>query len=161
VIDGTGIGRPVVDMIRQALPDHHRAGYVKAATITGGNACSFDEASTYWAVPKSDLVSTFHVLFGQKRLRIARELTLAETLHREIDGFVIKTKPSGAETFSAWREKEHDDLILSLALALFFARRTPRPWDYQAPSQLTPMRGEDWPNRQGALGHGAEEFLEW
>jgi hypothetical protein len=33
VVDGTGVVRPVVDMRYQALPEHYRAGMVKAVTI--------------------------------------------------------------------------------------------------------------------------------
>lgn len=159
IVDGTGIGRPVVDMLREAMPEHFRAGCLKAVTITAGGAAHYDELSTYWHVPKVDLVSTYHCLFGTQRFRVAKSLTLADALHREINSFEVKTTAAGAETYSAWREQAHDDLVLSCALALYFGqpRRTPRPWGYDAlPAQLTSMKGEEARGPMGAQGHGSE-----
>jgi hypothetical protein len=96
------------------------------------------------------------------RFRVARSLKLADALYREINSFEVKMTPSGVETFSAWREQAHDDLVLSCALALYFGhpRRTSRPWGYECPVQLTAMKGEEPNGRVGAMGYGAEgDFL--
>jgi hypothetical protein len=35
----------------------------------------------------------------------------------------VKTTPSGNEQYGAWREGEHDDLVLAVALACWGARK--------------------------------------
>jgi hypothetical protein len=49
---------------------------------------------------------------------------------------------SGHETLEAWRASTHDDLVLSAAIGLFFARRVPRPYGDGLPVQLTEARGD-------------------
>jgi hypothetical protein len=97
-------------------------------------------------------------------LRIAKTLPLAETLRKEIDTFTVKISSSGHESYEAWREQDHDDLVLALALALWSTRRTERPWGVSGPVKLTRGMGEEEPvRRQGALGYGAEgqDWLDW
>lgn len=67
VADATGVGMPVVDLLRQAglLP--------VAVTITGGHAATQEETHR-WRVPKRDLMSTLQVLLQAGRLRIAEAL---------------------------------------------------------------------------------------
>ena len=70
VIDATGCGRPVVDLLRDAQP---RADLVPCS-ITGGNTASHDEGSGSWNVPKRDLasglaaVSYTHLTLPTKRI---------------------------------------------------------------------------------------------
>jgi len=46
-------------------------------------------------------------------LKIAEELALAETLRKELPSFRIKVNISTAhESYEAWREGDHDDLVL-------------------------------------------------
>jgi hypothetical protein len=42
-------------------------------------------------------------------------------LSREAQNFTVKVTPAGNETFESWRESEHDDLVLALALACWAA----------------------------------------
>jgi hypothetical protein len=45
----------------------------------------------------------------------------AETLRRELQSFRVKIDPKTAhDSYSHWREKEHDDLVLATALAAWF-----------------------------------------
>ena len=55
-VDGTGVGAPVVDMLRAA-----RLGCdIAAVTITGGDRQR--QARTVWSVPKRDLIAAVQVL---------------------------------------------------------------------------------------------------
>ncbi len=68
-------------------------------------------------VPKRDVASTIAVLLQTGRLRIARGLKESETLLRELLNFRVKISLSGHDTYEAWREAEHDDLVLAVGLA--------------------------------------------
>ncbi len=56
------------------------------------------------------------------RLKIAPELPNAAILVQELQSFEVRITPSGHATYAAdWRQGTHDDLVLSLACALWFA----------------------------------------
>jgi hypothetical protein len=110
-VDATGVGRPVIDMIRDA---HLRAD-VYPITLTGGDAVVRDGMER--RVPKRDVASTIAVLLQTGRLRIARGLKESETLLRELLNFRVKISLSGHDSYEAWREQEHDDLVLAVGLA--------------------------------------------
>lgn len=122
VVDQTGVGRPVVDMLRRT-PGLTR---VVPVTITGGHALTQQEDGSYH-VPKKELVTCLQLLVEQHRLRIAASLSEAKTLIRELQTFRVKITPAAHETFGAWRESDHDDLVLAVALATWWAQCCP-PW---------------------------------
>jgi hypothetical protein len=110
-VDATGVGRPVVDMIRDAnLP-----ASVYPITLTGGDAVVQDGMER--RVPKRDVASTIAVLLQSERLRISRHLKESDTLLRELLNFRVKISLSGHDSYEAWREQEHDDLVLAVGLA--------------------------------------------
>ena len=123
-IDATGVGRAVVDMFAAAqLPCK-----IAPITITSGQSHSFDGHGGAH-VPKKDLVASALVLLQTRRLRIAKTLPLVEVLVKELDNFRVRITPAANEVFGAWREGEHDDLVLSLSLAAWAAKQTPPPND--------------------------------
>ncbi|MGZ4358024.1 MAG: hypothetical protein ACXVRU_14570 [Gaiellaceae bacterium] len=71
----------------------------------------------YGYLPKRDVASTIAVLLQTGRLRIARDLKESETLLRELLSFRVKISLTGHDTYEAWREQEHDDLVLAVGLA--------------------------------------------
>ena len=111
VIDQTGVGRAVVDMIRRARP---RAS-IRPITITAGHDIVPDEAG--WRVPKKELVSALQVLLQSHRLRVASKLPMASVLLKELESFRVKITAAANETFEGWRERDHDDMVLAVALA--------------------------------------------
>ncbi len=112
VVDHTGCGRPVVDMIREQGLDP------VAVTITGGDAVSHDGPD--FRVPKRDLVGALVVALQNNRLKIARSLPDAETLTAELLNFKVKINVKTAhDSYEAWREGQHDDLVLSVGLAVW------------------------------------------
>lgn len=123
VADQTGVGRPVVDMLREALPGRR----VMGVTITAGSRWSRGEHRDDINCPKKLLVSTLQVLFAERRLTYSKELDLVPVLQGELQNFKVKITPHANETFEAGREGQHDDLVLSLGLASWIAETAPRP----------------------------------
>jgi hypothetical protein len=118
VVDQTGVGRAVVDMLYQS------AGWVVPVTITAGHAVTQAEDRS-WHVPKKELVTCLQVVMQTRRLHIARSLPDAALLVRELQNFQVKITAAANETFGAWREGQHDDLVLAVALACWWAERNP------------------------------------
>jgi hypothetical protein len=115
-VDATGVGRPVCDMIRPVFPA------MAAITITGGRDVTEDWDG--FCTPKRDLVSVLQVLLQGRRLKIAKGLPEAENLAHELSSFKVKVNvSSGSETFESWRERDHDDLVLAVALAAWLGER--------------------------------------
>jgi hypothetical protein len=112
-IDFTGVGRPVLDIINLiGLP-------VKRVPIliTGGHAITRDADTGAYHVPKKELVSTLQILMQSGRLKIAKSMPLADKLSTELSNFRVKITASANESFGAWRDGQHDDLVLAVALA--------------------------------------------
>jgi hypothetical protein len=115
VVDATGVGRPIVDMfIRERLP-----ATVCPLTITGGDDWR-REGRWHW-VPKKDLAGAIQAQLQTGRLKIVPTLPLAETLKTELLAFRVQVTISANETFGAWREGVHDDLVLAVAMASWIA----------------------------------------
>jgi hypothetical protein len=116
VVDSTGVGRAVVDLLRkEGLP-------FTAVTITGGDAVHYVDGT--YRVPKRDLVAAVQVPLQSRRLKIAEGLELAETLKQELLNFRVKVNTSTAhDSYEAWREGDHDDLVLATGLACWEATR--------------------------------------
>lgn len=114
--DATGVGRPVIDLLR-------KSGLKPiAVTITGGSeetsSGDFDHR-----IPKRNIVSTLQVALQSERLKIARGLPDTDNLINELANFKMKVLASGHESFEAWRESIHDDLVLATGLATWFCER--------------------------------------
>lgn len=122
VVDATGVGPPVVDMLRRTA----LKPCLWAVTITGGMTVTRDGRNLN--VPKRDLVSVVKVLLQTKRLKIAERLPEAATLTQELQNFQVKITASANDTYGSWREGQHDDLVLAVALACWFAE-----WDSNRP----------------------------
>ena len=101
--------------------------YICPITITAGHKATADGQGT-WLVPKKELVSTLQVLLQSGRIKVAPALPEAQTLVREFLNFQVKITPAAHETFGAWREGEHDDLVLAVALGVWLAERIPEPY---------------------------------
>ena len=115
-VDATGVGAPVVEMLRAS-----RMGDLCAVTITGGEKAS--QHSLGWNVPKQDLVGGLQLLLEQGRLRIAKDMKGLRTLMRELMDMQAKMGASGRVRTGADGYGQHDDLVMALALACWRARK--------------------------------------
>ena len=70
-------------------------------------------------------MSALQVLLQSRRIKVAPSLPEAQTLVRELLDFKVKITLAANETFGAWREGTHDDLVLAVAIAAWEAERVP------------------------------------
>jgi len=119
IADATGVGIAVMDLLRSAgvrpVP----------VTITGGNQVTREPNGLH--VPKRDLVFALLTLFQAERVKVAAGLSMAETLRQELLNFRVKIDAKAHDSYAAWREGVHDDLVLSAALAAWYADRYSGP----------------------------------
>lgn len=115
VIDETGVGRAVADIFETAGMRPQRVA------ITAGNEVTNPE-NRRWHVPKGILISGVDARLHIGELRFAAELTDAGALAEELKDFRRTVSAAGRSSFNA-REGKHDDLILSIAIALWWAAR--------------------------------------
>ncbi len=116
VVDQTGVGRPVVDMLRDVELKP------VAVTITGGDAVTQDGGD--YRVPKRDLVSVVQILLDSDRLTIAERLKAGAVLTAELGAFKRNISLKGHDSYGndvgSWRENPHDDMVLAVALACWY-----------------------------------------
>jgi hypothetical protein len=113
VVDATGVGAPVVDLLRQA----QLGCELMPVTITGG------EKESAGSVPKRDLIAGLQVAMERRELRVAPGLKESGALIRELMDVRLGSTPSGRLRMGADGFGEHDDLVIALALACWRARR--------------------------------------
>lgn len=113
VVDGTGVGAAVTDLFRAA------GSRVEAVTITAGSEATEPHSGEH-RVPKGVLVSRVQSALHTGRLRIAADLANASLLVEELKAFEVGFTSTGNMTFNA-RSGQHDDLVLSVALAVWYA----------------------------------------
>jgi phage FluMu gp28-like protein len=119
VVDGTGLGGPVVEMLRGA----GLGCEITAVTITGGER-ERKSGGLAVSVPKRDLIAGVQVALDNGDLRIARKLKELGSLVRELVDVRMTSGPGmGRVRISADGYGEHDDLVIALALACWRAKR--------------------------------------
>jgi hypothetical protein len=119
VVDATGVGRPVVEIIRKARP---AVGRLAAVTITAGSEVTSDAWG--YKVPKRQLVGCVQSALQGGRLHVAAALPETKTLAHELSTFKAKVSlATGNETLEAWRERDFDDLVLALAMCCWYGDR--------------------------------------
>lgn len=124
IVDGTGVGRPVVDLLRRGRVECS----IYPVVITGGISETF--SNNYYHVPKSDLVSGLQVALQSGRMRVARGMGYVPELMEEMAAMRVRVSGSGNEQFGASRRGTHDDLTVALALSLWGLRKVyPRSLD--------------------------------
>jgi hypothetical protein len=113
VIDQTGVGAPVADLLKARGLDF------RSVTITGGERVHGGRNAR---VPKRDLVSALEVSLQTSNLLVAQGLKLWPTLREEMLNFRRKIDLRTAhDSYEHWRESDHDDLVLAVCLACWGA----------------------------------------
>lgn len=142
-VDATGVGRAVVDAFRVALADRSSRPQPPARlvpiTITAGFHARPEAQG--WHVPKRDLAGVLSVLLGERRFAIAN-LPERSALLKELRMFKVKVTAAGNETFEAWRERDHDDMVFAVALPTWYAERADRPAPTLRVFALRDLRGK-------------------
>ena len=116
VVDATGVGAPVVDLLK-------RAGLrcmICPVMITGGDTESGD--GTVWRVPKRVLMVGLQVAFQKRWLAVADCGEATGLFVKELLATRVRVSASGHDRWGA--ATGHDDLVMAAALAWWRMRRT-------------------------------------
>jgi hypothetical protein len=101
LVDATGVGAPVIEMLREARPGCPLTG----VTITSGSAAH--SSGDREMVPRVDLLATMQAALEKGQLRILRGMKETDRLLKE-----MVSLGTG----------EHDDLVMAVALAAWGAK---------------------------------------
>lgn len=99
VVDATGVGRAVVDLLREGLGAARE--HMVAVTITGAGTAMWNRKGI--SCPKGELVHTLLVLLEGHRLVLAEGLPELETFVREAANFQVKLTAAGHDTYGVSR----------------------------------------------------------
>jgi hypothetical protein len=115
VCDATGLGKPIVDILRAAglkpIP----------VTITGGMEVTRSSGGG-WCVPKELLVNRVSASLHSGELVFPEDLEDAGGLKRELQDFQVSFTAAGHVTWNA-RPGTHDDRVLATALAVWWGQQ--------------------------------------
>ncbi len=111
-VDATGVGRPVVDLLRQH--PGLRGVHIVAVSITAGD--KWEPGGREATLGKAYLVSRLQALLQTGRIRLPRTAE-AQALAEELKNFEIRVSESGRDTYGAFEAGSHDDLVIALGLA--------------------------------------------
>ena len=126
-VDGTGVGRAVVDLLDAEFKRRARSSSAiprvdfRRVSVTGSQTAlkSPTRANGYWSCPKKDLVFPAVAAFQQGKIRIGK-VKDREALVNELKNYRRTTNiATGNMAFEPWRESEHDDLLFALCLSLW------------------------------------------
>jgi hypothetical protein len=93
------------------------------------------------------------VLLQTKRLKIPTHLPEAQTLLKKMTNFQVRISQAGHDSYGAWREGTHDDLLLAVALACWAAEKKVLPQDLQWPRETTGRNPIIYAPRSYQLSH--------
>jgi hypothetical protein len=157
-IDATGIGTPVLDLVREARV----RATVTAVYFTHGDRRHVDEEQRRVSLGKAWLVSRMQALLQTGRLHLPKTPE-AERLGKELLDFEIRVDQDANDRYGAFRVGTHDDLVTALGLATQddgpkltgagLVLGTAQGWRYGrygGPDHLISRNGGPWePARQG------------
>jgi hypothetical protein len=115
--DLTGVGRAIRDLLHDELSGRVFCTFVPLAVVGSAPALVGGGPGCGIPVPKLELVGTVQVLLQTQRLQIAEALPDAAVLVRELEAFRAAPPVLRGDAAEPWRERDHDDLVLALAVA--------------------------------------------
>ncbi len=116
LLDYTGVGHPVYDFARD------RGLAPIGINIHGGR--ELVPTPQGYNVSKRDLVSILLLMFESGRLELSDKDPFTPVVRQELINFRMKISTKAKISYEAWREGEHDDLVLALAIACWYAHYT-------------------------------------
>lgn len=119
IMDETGVGRAVGDIFSDAGLSPIRLTITAGAEERGVSRDRFH-------VAKANLISRLDAMLHIGALRFAADLPDASALKDELRDFRRKLSDAGRATYSA-RSGAHDDLVLAVAIAVWWLVRPPPP----------------------------------
>jgi hypothetical protein len=124
IVDSTGVGAPVVDILREALKG--RARDLIAATFTHGDKYTQNDEShqrqgSTASVGKAYLVSRLQALLQTNRLKLPKTPE-TEALARELKDYEIRIDQDANDKYGAFKVGTHDDLVTALGLTVVYRK---------------------------------------
>lgn len=119
IIDETGVGKPLVSWFVDQLRGRITAQCM-SILISAGHEVALTESGLL-SIPKKNLASGLQVLLQTHRLQVASSLPDSATLVKELQNFKVKVTTLQENTLENWRDGQHDDLVLAVALAVYFS----------------------------------------
>jgi hypothetical protein len=118
LVDVTGVGRPVLDIIEPKLAKTDV--YVSAVTFTGGDKLHGHLGSPEISMPKQLLVSRLQALMQTSRLRMPDNERI-HALAEELRTYEVRVSEQTTNlTAGAFKVGAHDDMATALGLAVLF-----------------------------------------
>ncbi len=117
IIDATGLGRPVVDLLRRST-----SVTVRPITFTSGEHEAIADDGTR-GVPKADLEAAFELVYQSRRWEHTPDCPGVDALVEELRAMRRKLTIRGHVLFEA-SLGAHDDLVMALWLAVWWGERT-------------------------------------
>jgi len=141
----TGVGAPVLEMIRRRRIKTIGVSITSGAQVTRGT-----EEETY-NVPKAALVTLAKQHAERGLLKIAIEEKEGQELAYQLRNFEYKiNKDTGNVSYEAAKEKIHDDMVLSVAVALWWSSTQVKGIKYRSTGRMPDIQEENDPfSRRG------------
>lgn len=119
LVDATGVGLPVAQ-------EFERAGMrpLKVLITSSEDKATFRNGA--WHVSKALLVSNVDAMLNNGELRFSKALAEAQQMETELKDFRRFVTAAGRSSWEA-RSGQHDDLVLAVAMACWWASRPPPP----------------------------------
>lgn len=119
VVDQTGVGAPIIEALRMDKKINPCIGVV----LTGGDRAS-QTMDTEYHLPKADLVSNLVYLTQRARVKLLPGLQHEQEYFDQLAIFGYKVnRDTGNVSYEALQEAVHDDLVVAVALALWYGER--------------------------------------
>ncbi len=116
IVDATGVGLPTIDYMR-------RQG-LNPLGIWISSGASPKPTDYGYSVPKLELINALQLALTSGMVKFAKGLDadMVKQLLHEFQTF--KDKRAEGKGLEAWREKDHDDLVLSLAMNVWWVLKS-------------------------------------
>ena len=118
VVDGTGVGLPVLQEMREIGLDP------TGICITGGETVgtwkSPSGSKLGYTVPKQNIVTVLQSTLSARRLSIPQGLENLNDFKRELMNFKVSLTKKGNEVYGAADDNIHDDLVMSVGIGIWY-----------------------------------------
>ena len=117
VLDATGVGRPVVDMLKRQT-----SVSIRAVVWTSGEHETQPSYDVH-RVPKRDLVTSLEVVLQARRIEFTPDCRLLEDMRAELQAYEFSIARNSGHLSFEGAAGSHDDLVSALMLAVWFGER--------------------------------------
>ena len=118
VVDGTGVGLPVLQEMREIGLDP--IGICITGGETVGKWKSPSGSTLGYTVPKQNIVTVLQSALSARRLAIPPGLENLADFKRELMNFKVSVTKKGNEVFGAADDAIHDDLVMSVGIGIWY-----------------------------------------